>query len=209
MTYYVLPSSPSKVSWLNEDEKLVLDNKLQSISTLDDLSVSQSTQVWQVLTSPKVWAFAIMFLGIVTPAYATSFYTPAIIAKMGYSTLDSNLLSSPISLFSFVCIIFNGWHADKTKERGWHFIIPCTVGCLGFLSLSISTYFEEHGVSYGSMYFVTAGTATCIPIVLSWLTNSLQGFLSFYLFLFYLFFFFLSFFLLISFCSITFNQLIN
>lgn len=176
LAWYVLPSSPEKVSWLSRDEKDHAQTRLGHINKADlQHSGSQASQVLGIISSPKIWAFSLLFFGIVAPTYATSFYTPAIITEMGYSTLESNLLSSPISFFSFLCIVANGYHADLTKERAWHFIVPSAVASLAFIGLTVATYFEHNEASYAAMYFATAGSATCIPIALSWMTSAISG----------------------------------
>ena len=176
LTWYVLPSSPEKVKWLTREEKDHAHSRLSHITNLDlKHAGSQMSQVLSIIASPKVLSFGLLFFGIVTPAYATSFYTPAIIKAMGYSTLESNLLSSPVSFFSFLCIVFNGWHADRTQERAWHFIIPCFIGTLSFAWLTIATYYEQNEASYAAMYAATASVATCVPLCLSWMTTTVSG----------------------------------
>lgn len=176
LTWYILPSSPAEVSWLTAEEKERAFARLGHINEADKIhTVSQSQQVIDTLLNLKIWAFGVLFFGIVTPAYATSFYTPAIIGEMGYDTLEANLLSSPVSFVSFLIIVANGYHSDLKKERPWHFIVPCSIACLSFLWLTIATYYEQHGLSYAAMYFATGTTATCIPIALSWVSSSIQG----------------------------------
>lgn len=36
-------------------------------------------------------------------------------------------------MFAFLCVLFNALHADKSRERCFHIIIPFVIGIVGFI----------------------------------------------------------------------------
>jgi len=36
-------------------------------------------------------------------------------------------------MFAFLCVLFNALHADKTRERCFHIIVPFVIGIVGFI----------------------------------------------------------------------------
>jgi hypothetical protein len=151
--------------------------------------------ILSVFTSPRVWLMGTIFFGIEMGSYASR-----ILAadhhppdrrqrRIRYRTADHGALY-PGSDFDDPC----RRHADKTRERRWHVVVPCIVAALGFAlcaQAGSSTMVAMIGLitgcgrrGYGNSHVLgvadifLGGAAAAAGIALVNCTGNLGGFLS-------------------------------
>jgi cyanate permease len=69
-------------------------------------------------------------------SYSSVFWLPTILKRhTGFSDVRVGLLGSIPYIFTFIVMLLNGWHSDKTHERRWHAAIPQFVAALALVGL--------------------------------------------------------------------------
>lgn len=59
-----------------------------------------------------------MYIGIAQPFYSLALFSPTIIAKLGYTNANANLLSVPPYVLGFITTLAVGWMSDRSMNRG-------------------------------------------------------------------------------------------
>lgn len=120
------------------------------------------------VTDPKVWFLAATYF-LTIMGLSFSFFFPTITAALGYGTTKTLLLTAPPWIFAILVSLPNAWHADRTRERYFHYLWPA-VACLVGYVISIGTH--KIGPRYFSTFLMTTGYASGF-VVLAWISNTI------------------------------------
>eukprot|EP01124_Arcella_intermedia_P012590 TRINITY_DN18956_c0_g1_i1.p1 TRINITY_DN18956_c0_g1~~TRINITY_DN18956_c0_g1_i1.p1 ORF type:complete len:495 (-),score=96.53 TRINITY_DN18956_c0_g1_i1:9-1424(-) len=183
LSYWVLPDSPASANWLTPVEKIIAVERL-NVKKEDLAETLQASHFKAVLTDIRVWLCSFIYLSICTSAYTISFFLPSLIEQFGFSSIVSNLLTSPIHLCAFLALLLNGLHSDRTKERYLHLLIPGFVTLVGWGVASYTLLHSEKTgelptallvVQYISIMLASAATNMSFPVILTWTTEYLPA----------------------------------
>ncbi len=124
----VLEDRVATASWFSAEEKRHLATQIER----DGAAKTQGSAL-SIFADPKVWLMCLILFGIVMGSYGFGFWQPTIIRQTGVrSSFAIGLLTTIPYTAALVAMILMGRHADKTRERRWHVIVPCLVAALGF-----------------------------------------------------------------------------
>lgn len=70
-----------------------------------------------------------------------------------------------------VCQVLVAWSADHFNARGVHTAMASTVGAIGFI-VSAALPVHAYKARYGGLILATAGSFSCIPPMLGWLSSN-------------------------------------
>ncbi|KAH7106432.1 MFS general substrate transporter [Auriculariales sp. MPI-PUGE-AT-0066] len=119
----------------------------------------------------KLWAFAMMFLCSTLPSYAYSLFLPIIMAGMGFSLRDSQLLIAPPYVFAVLCGLTVAVIADKVGKRGPFIIFQALMTIVG---MCMTAYLKNTWARYAGAFLGLFGCQANIPAVLAWSQNSIR-----------------------------------
>jgi D-galactonate transporter len=176
--------------WLSADERDFIATEIDA----EDKSKSHGS-VREVFTSLKVWLMCAILFGIVMGSYALGFWQPTIIRGSGITDpLTIGLLTVVPYLAALISMIVVGRHADRTRERRWHVVVPECVAAAGFVMCAYAgnnTYVALLGLTLAASGVITAlpmfwalptsflgGTGAAAGIALINSTGNLAGFVS-------------------------------
>ncbi|KAH7337182.1 major facilitator superfamily domain-containing protein [Rhizoctonia solani] len=163
--YWLVPSWPEQASFLTPDEKA----KLIARSKYDSAGISEQFKwkyVRQALTDHLVWAYALLFHGFAFVLYSLSLFMPTIIAGLGYTSWEAQLLTVPPYTFSAICIGITAWLASIYNRRATFIIGSAVVAIIGEYILLIATH--TAGRQYVGVHLACAGVYTGNALLLSW-----------------------------------------
>lgn len=138
----------------------------------------------------KIWAYGLIYLYVLTEstsqqtlnysqsanttgAYALAFFLPIILQhKLGFSTVVSQLLTTPPYVFAGIFMWFQGWLGDKYHIRGPIIIWNALQNIIGF---TILTWTKSVGSQMLGIFLVAAGCNATIPAVLTYQANNIRG----------------------------------
>jgi hypothetical protein len=111
----------------------------------------------------------VLLFGFVASGSVTNFF-PTVVATLGYSSVDSLLLTVPPYVLGVIASFINAWHADKTGERYWHVILPLFISMIANIIAATTT---SLGPRYLSMMLMVPGVYTGYVVALAWISNTL------------------------------------
>ena len=110
-----------------------------------------------------------ILFGFVASGTVTNLF-PTVVATLGYSDVDSLLLTVPPYLFAVFTSFCNAWHADKTGERYFHITLPLYFAIIAFIIAAATTTL---GPRYFAMMLMPAGVYSGYVVALGWISNTL------------------------------------
>lgn len=120
----------------------------------------------------KLWIYALLMMGTSVPAYTFAFFLSLILKEgMGYSTLMSQILSTPPVLFAFIEAFTIAWYADKTRLRAPFIALQAIITIIG---LSLTGYAVSNGARYFGVFLGIAGAAGNVPGCLAYQSNNIR-----------------------------------
>ncbi|KAJ6005034.1 hypothetical protein N7540_012833 [Penicillium herquei] len=121
----------------------------------------------------KVWAFAMIFLCTTMQAYSIGYFLPVILeTEMGYSTSQTQGLSTPPYIIGMILMFVQGWLSDKIRLRYPFLYFNAIINIVG---LSLMVWASSAGVEYFGAILVTAGSSANLPTVMVFQANNIRG----------------------------------
>jgi hypothetical protein len=112
-----------------------------------------------------------MFMSSTMPAYAFAYFTPVILASMGYTAGAANALSAPPACAAVFTALGFAWIADKYHIRA---PIIATQAIICLIGLMIVAYHSNNGVRYFGIFLGVAGCQGNIPAILAYQSNNIR-----------------------------------
>ncbi len=165
VTWFYLTDGPSDAHWLTDAQRRRLIETLAA----EDHHVASTYRypLRRTLTSPRVWALAVVYFGVAYGLYALAFFLPSIVT--GFKTTFGVALSLiQVGLITAIPYVFGamamfGWsrHADRTAEHVWHVALPLL---LGGLAIPMALYLR-HPIAVMALVTVAAvGIFSALPV---------------------------------------------
>lgn len=111
----------------------------------------------------------VLLFGFVAAGTVTNLF-PTVVATLGYSNVDSLLLTVPPYILAVVTSFCNSWHADKTGERYFHITIPLYFAIIAYIIAATTTTI---GPRYFAMMLMPASVYSGYVVALGWISNTL------------------------------------
>ncbi|ORY78227.1 major facilitator superfamily domain-containing protein [Protomyces lactucae-debilis] len=174
--YFLIPESPSKVKWLNQEERDVMSWR---IAHDGDLRVPMDDSfrwayVGDALTDWKLWLNLITYWGAAVPLYSVALTLPSIVRGMGYTSIDSAQLHTvPVYIVGCVFVVLAAWVSDRWKRSPVVIIMLC-IAVLGW-GLALGLPARNNAARYTSMFFACIGSYGSFVPQLVTLTSNVGG----------------------------------
>ena len=163
--WFYLTDRPADAHWLTDTQRGWLINTLAA----EDRQVSTTYRypLRRTLTSPRVWALAVVYFGVVYGLYALAFFLPSIVAGfkktfgVQLSLVQVGLITAIPYAFGAVAMFLWSRHADRSREHVWHVALPLFVGGL---AIPVALYMHH---PIGVMVLVTIaaiGIFSALPV---------------------------------------------
>ncbi|KAI5859617.1 MFS general substrate transporter [Durotheca rogersii] len=169
--WFILPDYPERASWLSEAEKGLAAQRVREGS-----QGSAPALTWAdakaTLTDWRLYGHYVIYFAASLPFSSLSLFSPSIVAGLGYQDLEAQLMTVPPWAVAYVVQILMAWSADHFNSRGYHAAAAAIVGAVGFLTSAALPADAFHG-RYGCLIIATAGSFSCVPPLLGWLTSNL------------------------------------
>jgi FtsH-binding integral membrane protein len=161
---------------LSNIEKQVLTNTLcedQGMGNRDNVRVSWR-QVYYVFIDWKIYLYVLINMGISGLIKYLTTYLPLFVQDMVSSESRVHLMAAPPYAFAFVCCLLISYSSSRRNERGFHLMFSLCVALLGFI-LMLTLHDRGKGALYVSICITCCGIFSALPLLLSWLTNNIDG----------------------------------
>ena len=163
--WFYLTDRPADAHWLTDAQRRWLIDTLAA----EEHHVSNAYRypLRRTLTSPRVWALAVVYFGVAYGLYALAFFLPSIVAGfkktfgVQLSLMQVGLITAIPYTFGAVAMFLWSRHADRTREHVWHVALPLL---LGGVAIPIALYLHH---PIGVMVLVTIaamGIFSALPV---------------------------------------------
>lgn len=114
-----------------------------------------------------MYCFGYHFLSL--QLYTIALFLPSIIANLGYSAADAQLLTIPPYALAALLTVCVAWTSEYVGRRAPFLIGGATVAIIGYcILLSNKDPTSRPGVSYVGTFFAAAGIYPSVGLILSW-----------------------------------------
>ncbi|THH00402.1 hypothetical protein EW026_g2123 [Hermanssonia centrifuga] len=172
--FFLVSDFPEEASWLSEDEKAFVKARLQ-----EDVGQSgrnepvRLTHFVKLFKDYKSYLGAVMYFGLIVPAYSFAYFSPTIIQGLGHTAITTQLLSIPPYFAAFVFGMIISAISDRLHHR---FAFTMLGICIAIVGFSILFSVHNHtNVEYGALFLAAIGTYTAMPLALCWYSMNVQG----------------------------------
>ncbi|KAI5860500.1 high-affinity nicotinic acid transporter [Durotheca rogersii] len=131
-----------------------------------------SRYVWQALADWKIYVHMLICMAAFCPIYSFSMFLPTIVADMGYSAHDAQLVSVPPYVFACLFSVGGCWLADRARARGVFLLAFQAVAALGLALLAAA---PDPKTRYAGTVVAAIGIYPQIPLGLAWNSNNIGG----------------------------------
>ena len=162
--WFYLTDRPKDAGWLAPDERQwlidVLAEEERHVNKHFDFPLRRA------LTSPRIWALALVYFGIAYGLYALAFFLPSIITGfkktfgIQLSIVQIGLITAIPYTFAAVAMYLWSRRADRTGEHVWHVAIPML---LGGLAIPIALYLHSPVLAMIPVIVTAMGVFSAIP----------------------------------------------
>lgn len=185
----LLPSTPEKLKWgFSEQEKQMALQRAKENFNVPHTNI-RPKQLIEVIRDPKAWfyvscrpiachkisnglqAFLYSCMNISLACFSS--FLPIIIKSIGYSALETQLLTIPVYVVTGIFTILLGYYSDRSKKRGIFLIASFSIAAAGWLILILS---NSGRLSFGGCFLVGMGTYPCVILIQSWMNCNIIGF---------------------------------
>ncbi|KAF8147333.1 major facilitator superfamily domain-containing protein [Mycena galopus ATCC 62051] len=172
LAYFVVPTWAHQATFLTETERARLLARLKYDSDAAREEKFEWFFVFQAFTDHLVWAYALLFHGFAFVLYSLSLFLPTIIAGLGFSSWQAQLLTVPPNALAAVSIWFTVWLSSRYDARAPFIIGSAFVAIIGYIVLLAG---PTSGAQYVGVHLAAAGVYTGNALLLSWPGENVSG----------------------------------
>lgn len=124
---WFMPDSPMRAKCFTEEEKHLMVERVRDNQTGVQNRVFKKSQVIEALLDPQIWGYAIIALCTTLPTSGLGSFGNIIIKSLGFTTLQTQLLSMVLGAYIIIVLLSSLWLVKKTDQNllvMMGFIIP-------------------------------------------------------------------------------------
>jgi MFS family permease len=167
-----LPDRPATAPWLTSAERDWLTARVAGEE--EHRARRHGLSLWQAVLDSRVLLLTVLYFTVAVGSNAVGFFLPKLLKTRfpDRGDFEIGLLAAVPNLFAVVCMVFNGWHSDRTGERRWHVAIPAFVAAVGW---AVAAWVESPAGMLVGMSLAQAGVLSTLPVFWSLPTAFLSG----------------------------------
>lgn len=173
LTSLVLPQSAARARFLTPDERECARRRMAR----DSSSVVDSKFVFKdaiKICYEDRFFFAYMMVGISNgvPLFSVSTFLVQIVQRLGYNTVQTNLLTVAPNVFGAISLVCFARSSDHFRNRALHIVGGLTLTMVGFIILAKIDVLSNRGVAYFACFLLCAGCSVPSPLLATWYNNN-------------------------------------
>ncbi len=165
LVFFVLPSRPTDVRWLTEQERGALQAALDGEA--DAASAHGPSDVLSALKDWRIYAVSFIGFAVNMGGYALSYFLPQVIASLAvqfdqdFSIWDTALLTAIPFAAAALGLWLVGRSSDRHQERHFHAAVPLIAGAV---AVSVALYLPNTTLVMIAISIAAAGSYSVLPV---------------------------------------------
>jgi cyanate permease len=173
-SYFFIHNYPLTAPFLTDAERSFIHTRLKGDSDATNDEAFAWTNVRAALADYKCWLYGMGFHTMSLPLYTLSLFLPTIIAELGFTAAQAQLLTVPPYAVATILTVIVAVASEKTRRRAPFVLASSSVAIIGYIIL-LTAPTHKPGVSYAGTILAAAGIYPSCAIVLSWAAANVSG----------------------------------
>jgi hypothetical protein len=131
--FLYLPANAGSARFLNGEEKKLAYHRIQVDSSSivnEKFNLRDSLKIFK---QPTTYAFLAIEICLGVPLQSVSLFLPQIVARLGYSTVKTNLYTVAPNISGAIMLLILAFTSDYTRRRGPFIVLGFTFTFVGFI----------------------------------------------------------------------------
>ncbi|KAI9729765.1 MAG: hypothetical protein M1834_006716 [Cirrosporium novae-zelandiae] len=171
--FWYLPRSASEARFLNEEEKQLAFHRIQIDSSAivnEKFNLRESFSIFKDFTT---YIFLLLEICLGVPATSVSNFLPQIIARLGYSTVKTNLYTVAPNVSGAVVLLLLAYPSDLLRMRFPFIALGFLLTFIGFMIYVAIDVEKQLHVAYFATFMMCWGTSAPVTLVSVWYSNNI------------------------------------
>ncbi|KAF2102606.1 retrograde regulation protein 2 [Rhizodiscina lignyota] len=169
LVIWFLPDYPSRARWLNEEDKQFANDRLQVDGGGFTKRHASKHEIKETLIGWRMLAHYFTYTVDCIPLGSFTFYIPTMVAGLGYTSLEAQLLTIPPWVCGYLTALTISFIADRYNARGYMVFASGILGGTGWL---IEGILPAHAFTarYGCLILAACGAFPASAPLTAWVT---------------------------------------
>lgn len=171
--YWYLPRSTAEARFLNEEEKALAFHRIQVDSSSVVNEKFRLREALSILKHPTTYVFLGIEICLGVPLQGVALFMPQIVARLGYSTVKTNLYTVAPNVTGAVMLLVLAFSSDATRLRSPFIVLGFLFTFAGFMIYSsIDDVQAQIQLAYYATFMMTWGTSAPSVLLSTWYNNN-------------------------------------
>jgi hypothetical protein len=171
--FWYLPHSAADAYFLNDEEKKLATLRMQLDSSAEVNAKMNLREAFKIFKHPTSWMILAIEICLGVPLQSVTLFLPQIVARLGYSTVKTNLYTVAPNVSGAVMLLILAFASDYTRWRFPFIAAGFIFTFIGFMIyVSIDVLHELH-VAYFACFMMTWGTSAPSVLLDVWYNNNI------------------------------------
>ncbi|RCI16799.1 hypothetical protein L249_2539 [Ophiocordyceps polyrhachis-furcata BCC 54312] len=178
VAFFLLPRKVVEARFLNEEERALASRRIRLDSSADDdetrrrRPLSDALRVF--LAHPSALAFLAIEICLGMPLQAVALFLPQIIQRLGYPTVQTNLLTVAPNASGAVVLLVLAFASDASRLRFPFIVLAFALTLTGFVVYAAIDDVEASlRLAYAATFIMCWGTSTPSVLLSTWYNNNI------------------------------------
>jgi MFS family permease len=137
VVWFYMPNYPQDAKFFTEEERVFAIARMGPFAPNKEDKTFNVKIAKQTLLDPLFWVYAISYFLMVNSLNAFGYFSPTIVANLGFKGYTAQLLTVPPNVFGLIIILSNCLHSDYSRERIRHALAGIFLVGTGYLLLAL------------------------------------------------------------------------
>lgn len=173
IAFIFLPYSAAQARFLTENEKKLAFFRIQTDSSAIVEEKFNLREALKILRHPTSWVILAIEMCLGIPLQSVSLFLPQIVARLGYSTIKTNLYTVAPNCTGAVMLLVLAYSSDYTRWRFPFIALGFLFTFIGFIIYASINVEASIQVAYFACFMMTWGTSAPSVILDVWYNNNI------------------------------------
>ncbi|KAH8811017.1 major facilitator superfamily domain-containing protein [Xylogone sp. PMI_703] len=171
--YWYLPRNISEAKFLTEEERALAFHRIQVDSSAVVAEKVNFKDALKIFKYPSTYAFLGIEICLGVPIQSVSLFLPQIVARLGYSTVKTNLYTVAPNITGACMLLILAFSSDFLRLRFPFIILGYAFTFIGFIIYAaISDVQKQIHVAYFATFMMCWGTSAPSVLLSTWYNNN-------------------------------------
>ncbi|OAK97438.1 MFS transporter-like protein [Phaeosphaeriaceae sp. SRC1lsM3a] len=157
-----MPNYPQDAKFFTEEERAFAIARMGPFAPNPEDKTFNAKIAKQTLLDPLFWVYAVSYFFMVNSLNSFSYFSPTIVANLGFKGYIAQLLTVPPNVFGLIIIISNCLHSDYSKERIRHTLAGLVLVGTGYLLLAL---LKNWVARYVAVFLIACTNSAVMPFL--------------------------------------------